>query len=151
VNAGGTVNFAGGTYFFYNAAINISGTVRNPDGLGVTLVLLGNSSLSISGSADVNLSAPAINTTSSDLNGVLIDDQASGNVTVNGSGAVKLGGAMYFPKAGVSWGGTAATNTNCSMVIANTLTINGDAYLSADGCDPNLKDGFKNQVVALVQ
>jgi Flp pilus assembly protein TadG len=152
VNAGGTVNLAGGTYFFYNAAINISGTVRNPDGLGVTLVLLGNSSLSISGSANVDLSAPAINTTSSHLNGVLIDDQATGSVTINGgSGPVSLGGAMYFPKADVSWGGTTATNTNCSMVIANTLTITGNAYLSADGCDPNLKDGFKNQVVALVQ
>jgi Putative Flp pilus-assembly TadE/G-like len=151
VNAGGTLNLAGGTYFFYNAAINISGTVRNPDGLGVTLVLLGNSSLSINGGADVNLSAPASNTTSSDLNGVLIDDQASGSVNVSGSGAVKLGGAMYFPKADVSWGGTAATDTNCSMVIANSLTITGNTYLSADGCDPNLKDGFKNQVVALVQ
>jgi Putative Flp pilus-assembly TadE/G-like len=151
VNAGGTVNFAGGTYFFYNATINISGKVRNPDGLGVTLVLLGNSSLSISGSgADVDLSAPAINTTSSHLNGVLIDDQASGNVTVNGSGAVKLGGAMYFPKADVNWGGTAASSfTTCSMVIAKTLTINGNAYMSTDGCAPGTV--AKTQVVALVQ
>src|SRR5436189_4342511 len=82
----------------------------------------------------------------------LIDDQATGKVIVNGNGTVKLGGAMYFPKADVSWGGTAASGfTTCSMVIANTLTINGNAYLSTDGCDPVLKDRFKNQVVALVQ
>ena len=44
---------------------------------------------------------------------------------------------MYFPKADVTWGGTAASSfTTCSMVIANTLTINGNAYLSTNGCDP---------------
>jgi Putative Flp pilus-assembly TadE/G-like len=153
VNAGGTLNLAAGTYFFYNAAIDFSGTVKCPTCTstdGVTLVLLGNSSLSISGGADVNLSAPAINTTSSHLNGVLIDDQATGNVTVNGNGNVKLGGAMYFPHADVSWGGTAASGfTTCSMVIANTLTINGNAYLSTDGCAPGTV--AKTQVVALVE
>jgi hypothetical protein len=149
---GGTVNFtAGGTYFFYNAKITInSGTVT---GTGVTLVLLGNSSLSISGGT-VDLSAPASNTFSSALNGVLIDDQApnrSNNaVTVNGGGTVKLGGAMYFPNVDVSWGGTtASTNTTCAEVIANTLTITGNAYMSTQNCAPGTI--AKTQVVALVQ
>ena len=80
----------------------------------------------------------------------LIDDQATGNVTVNGGGTVKLGGAMYFPHVDVSWGGTAANSfTTCSMVIAKTLTINGNAYMSTDGCDQNTI--AKTQVVALVQ
>jgi hypothetical protein len=156
VGNGDTATFAPGTYFFYNAAIKITGgtvtcsTCTSAPTSGVTLVLLGNSSLSISGSADVRLSAPATNTTSSHLNGVLIDDQATGNVTVNGNGNVKLGGAMYFPHADVSWGGTAASGfTTCSMVIAKTLTINGDAYLSTAGCAPGTI--AKTQVVALVQ
>jgi Putative Flp pilus-assembly TadE/G-like len=154
VNAGGTVNFAPGTYFFYNARIDFSGTVNGKD---VTFVLLGNSSLSISSSATVNLSAPTNNTFSSNLSGVLIDDQATGDVTVNGNGAVKLGGAMYFPNADVKWGGTAQSDfTTCSMVVAKTLTIIGNAYLSADrgsggsvGCvDATVA---KTQVVALVE
>src|SRR5262245_54788539 len=89
VNSGGTLNFAPGTYFFYNAKLDFSGTVS---GTGVTLVLLGDSSLTINSGANVNLSAPAINTTSSHLNGVLIDDQApnktTNKVTVNGGGTV---------------------------------------------------------------
>jgi Putative Flp pilus-assembly TadE/G-like len=148
---GGTVNFtAGGTYFFYNAKITInSGTVT---GTGVTLVLLGNSSLSISGGT-VNLSAPASNNFSSALDGVLIDDQAPNNsnnaVTVNGGGTVKLGGAMYFPNVGVSWGGTTASaNTTCAEVIANTLTITGNAYMSTQNCAPGTI--AHTQVVALV-
>ena len=115
--------------------------------------MLGDSSLSISGGT-VNLSAPATNTTSSALNGVLIDDQAPNKsknaVTINGGGTVKLGGAMYFPNADVKWGGTAASSfTTCSMVVANTLTINGNAYMSTDGCAPGTI--AKTQVVALVQ
>jgi hypothetical protein len=151
VTTGDSVTFNPGTYFFYNAAIKINGGTVN--GTGVTLVLLGDSSLSISGGT-VNLSAPATNTTSSDLNGVLIDDQApnkSNNaVTVNGGGTVALGGAMYFPNVGVSWGGTASnTNTTCSMVIANSLTITGNAYMSSQNCASGTI--AKTQVVALVQ
>src|SRR5262249_52415817 len=123
------------------------------NGTGMTLVLLGNSSLSINGGT-VNLSAPAINTTSSDLNGVLIDDQApnksSNAVTINGGNTVRLGGANYFPQVDVSWGGTAAnTNTTCAEVIANTITIIGNAYMSTQNCAPGTI--AHTQVVALVQ
>jgi hypothetical protein len=103
----------------------------------------------------VNLSAAKINTFSSDLNGVLIDDQAQ---NVNGSkiavtiggGTSSFGGAMYFPHADVSWGGNVQnTNTTCTEVIANTLTINGNAYMSTNNCAPGTV-AF-TQVVALVQ
>jgi hypothetical protein len=150
---GGTVNFtAGQTYFFYNAKITInSGTVT---GTGVTLVLLGDSSLSISGGT-VNLSAPTHNDFSSPaLDGVLIDDQApnkSNNaVTVNGGGTVTLGGSMYFPNVDVTWSGTAQNaNTTCSQVIANSLTMSGNAYMSTENCAPGTIT--QTQVVVLVQ
>ena len=144
---GGTVTFAAGTYFFYDATIKLNGGIVT--GKDVTIVLLGDSSLSING-ATVDLSAPAINTTSSLLNGVLIDDQGTKGVTINGGGNVKLGGVMYFPHADVNWGGTSASDfTTCSMVVANTLTINGNAYLSTAGCKENTVAW--TQVVALVQ
>jgi Putative Flp pilus-assembly TadE/G-like len=151
VSTGDYVTFAAGTYFFYNATIKITGGTVT--GTGVTLVLLGDSSVQISGGT-VDLSAPASNTFSSALDGVLIDDQApnkSNNaVTVNGGGTVKLGGAMYFPNVDVSWGGTtASTNTTCAEVIANTLTINGNAYMSTQNCAPGTI--AYTQVVALVQ
>ena len=148
---GDTVNFAPGTYFFYNATIKITGGTVT--GTGVTLVLLGDSSLSITGGT-VNLSAPAINTTSSLLNGVLIDDQAQNQsktaVTVNGGGTVTLGGAMYFPHVDVQWSGTAQNaNTTCSQVIANTLDLGGNAYISTQNCVPSTVS--QTQVVVLVK
>ncbi|EIG56974.1 Flp pilus assembly protein TadG/phage baseplate assembly protein gpV [Bradyrhizobium sp. JR4.1] len=146
VNSGGTVNFAPGTYLFYNATISFGGTVS---GTGVTLVLLGNSSLTING-GNVNLSAPTTNAFSSALNGVLIDDQSTANVNIGGNGVIKLAGAMYFPKADVSFGGsTQPSNTTCSEVIAKTLTMTGGGYLSTDGCAPTVI--AYTQVVSLVQ
>ncbi|MBN8966128.1 MAG: pilus assembly protein TadG, partial [Rhizobiales bacterium] len=96
----------------------------------------------------------AINTTYPALSGVLIDDQApnkSNNaVNINGGGAVALGGAMYFPNVDVTWNGTTAnTNTTCSQVIANSLTMGGGAYMSTSGCVPSTI--AQTQVVALVQ
>jgi hypothetical protein len=160
------VNFAPGTYIFYNAAINITGGYVScttcTSTAGVTLVLLGtnNAGLSISGGAIVTLNAPATNAFSSDLNGVLIDDQVNntgGNnsnnaVNING-GTLSLGGAMYFPHVDVSWGGQTTTfvqnsNTACTEVVANTITINGNAYLSTNQCNPNTIP--QTQVVTLV-
>lgn len=140
-----------GTYFFYKATIKVTGGQLK--GTGVTLVLLGDSLLTINGGT-VDLSAPATSTFSSDLNGVLIDDQApsktSNKVTINGSGLVSLGGSMYFPHVDVSWSGTtASTNTTCSQVIAKTLDMSGGAYLSTQGCPP-VTIAY-TQVVALVQ
>lgn len=140
-----------GTYFFYKANIKMTGGQLK--GTGVTLVLLGDSQLTINGGT-VDLSAPATNTFSSDLNGVLIDDQApsktSNKVTINGGGLVSLGGALYFPKVDVSWGGTtSSTNTTCSQVIAKTLDMSGGGYLSTQGCAPATI--VYTQVVALVQ
>jgi hypothetical protein len=142
---------APGTYFFYNATINITGGTVT--GTGVTLVLLGDSKISISGGT-VNLSAPTTNPTSSDLNGVLIDDQAPNKsnlqVNVNGGSGVNLVGAMYFPNVDVTWNGSTATsNTSCSEVIANTLTLSGNATMNTQNCDKKIVP--QTQVVALVK
>jgi hypothetical protein len=151
VTTGDYVSFDPGTYFFYNANITINGgTVI---GTGVTFVLLGHSSISITGGT-VNLSAPATNTDYPQLSGVLIDDQApnkSNNaVNINGGGTVALCGAMYLPNVDVTWSGTvASSNTACSEVIANSLNMSGSAYMSTDGCAPGTV--AQTQVVVLVQ
>jgi Flp pilus assembly protein TadG len=142
------VTFTGsGTYFFYDASINITGATVT--GAAVNIVLLGTSSLTING-GNVDLTALANNTTYPALNGVLIDDQTTANVNIGGNGVIKLAGAMYFPKADVSFSGTTQpANTTCSQVIAKTLTMTGTPYLSTDACLPSTI--AYTQVVALVQ
>jgi Flp pilus assembly protein TadG len=143
-----------GTYFFYNATISMTGGELK--GTGVTLVLLGDSSSITINGGTVNLSAPTTNTFSSDLNGVLIDDQAQNanpnkiSVKIGGGAGSSFGGAMYFPHADVTWAGNVQNaNTTCTEVIANTLTINGNAYMSSANCAPGTV--AHTQVVALVE
>jgi Flp pilus assembly protein TadG len=153
VSSGGTLTLAQGTYFFKDSAISLSGTVT---GTNVNIVLLGNSNLSITGGT-INLSANFNNTTYPDLNGVLFDDQApnsaSNKVTINGGAGVtiSLGGAMYFPNVDVTMSGNSQNaNTECTMVIANSLTFGGGAnYLSTKSCASGTVD--TTQVVVLVQ
>lgn len=141
---------ASGTYFFYNASINVTGgQVTAATGVTVNIVLLGNSSLTINGGT-FKLSAQSSNATYSLLNGVLIDDQATGSVNIGGNGVLNLGGTMYFPNADVSFQGTTQpTNTTCTAIIAKTLNITGSAYLQSAGCDANTI--AHPQVIALVQ
>jgi hypothetical protein len=156
------VDFAPGTYFFYNATIKITGgavtcsTCTSALTSGVTLVLLGTTSAINMTGGTVNLSAAKNNDFSADLDGVLIDDQAKNTnaskiaVNISGGSTSSFGGAMYFPYADVSWGGGVQSSyTACTEVIAKTLTINGNAYLSTANCAPGTV--AKSQVVALVQ
>jgi len=156
------VDFLPGTYFFYNATIKITGgtvtcnTCTSAATSGVTLVLLGTTSAITMNGGTVNLSAAKTNDFSSLLDGVLIDDQAQNSnaskiaVNISGGSTSSFGGAMYFPYAEVSWGGGVQnTYTACTEVIANSLTINGNAYLSTNNCAPGTV--AHSQVVALVQ
>ncbi|MET3837952.1 pilus assembly protein TadG-related protein [Bradyrhizobium sp. OAE829] len=153
-----TLDFAPGTYFFNASAITLGGNVTcstctswTGTGLGTTFVLLGDSKLTISG--NVSLSAPVTNNVSSLLNGVLFDDQApnkSNNAVSISGGTASLGGTMYFPNVDVTWGGSVqSANTTCAAMIANTVTLSGNAYVSSSNC--NSSTIFKTQIIALVQ
>jgi hypothetical protein len=57
---------------------------------------------------------------------------------------------MYFPNVDVTWSGTSANSaTACTEVIANSLTMTGNAYMSSAACPANVVP--HTQVVALVQ
>ena len=71
-------------------------------------------------------------------------------VSIANGGNVQLGGVMYFPNVAVTWSGNVQNaNTDCTQVIANSLTITGNSYLSSAGC----ADGTvpTTQAVALVE
>jgi hypothetical protein len=155
VTTGGTATFqTGGTFFFKDSSISInSGTVT---GTSINIVLLGHSSISITGGT-VDLTANFNNATYPDLNGVLIDDQAPNNpslaVTINGGAnvTIALGGAIYFPNVDVTMSGTSQNaNTACTEVVANSIKFGGGtSYVSTQSCASGTVD--TTQVVVLVQ
>ena len=160
LNGSNALQFSPGVYFFTSDVNITGGTITCPSCTcvsgtsGVNIVILGSAKLTIN-NASVTLCAGTNNTGSnSALNGVLIDDQASGAVSVSGNAGggspVELEGAVYAPNADVSWGGTSQiANNTCAEVIGNTLTITGNAYMSVNNCVQGTVPN--TQVVALVQ
>jgi Flp pilus assembly protein TadG len=149
----GDVNITGGTISCPSCTCTSNPTATSGTS-GVNIVILGSSKLTIN-NASVTLCAGTNNTgTYSALNGVLIDDQASGAVSVSGNAGggspVELEGAVYAPNADVSWGGTSQiANNSCAEVVGNTLTITGNSYMSVNNCVQGTVPN--TQVVELVQ
>jgi hypothetical protein len=167
VNGGETVHFKPGVYSF-SGNVNITGgtidcptcsCVGNPAAMsgttGVNLVITGSGTKLTINSASVTLCAGTnYSGTNAALNGVLIDDQATGAVSVSGNAGtgnpVKLQGAIYAPKTDLTWSGTSSiANDTCAEVIANTLTLTGGAYMSTANCATGTVPS--TQVVTLVQ
>ena len=136
--SGGTVDFAPGVYTLSGGMqISGSGTVTGDE------VTFFNTSadptrrnlwgeFDIAGSGIVDLSAP----TSGLYEGVLFwDDYRAPNRrpthTFTGSAQMSLGGALYFKETKVTWAGTSLA-TDWTMIIADTITVVGDAQVPAD-------------------
>jgi len=138
--SGGTVDFAPGVYTLSGGMqISGSGTVTvtgdevtffNTSADPTRRNLWGE--FDIAGSGIVDLSAP----TSGLYEGVLFwDDYRAPNRrpthTFTGSAQMSLGGALYFKETKVTWAGTSLA-TDWTMIIADTITVVGDAQVPAD-------------------
>jgi hypothetical protein len=72
----------------------------------------------------------------------------SGNA--GGGSPVSLGGAVYAPNANVTWNGTSSfANNTCAEVVAHSLTMGGNAYVSTNNCVAGTI--AYTQIVALVR
>ena len=114
----------------------------------MTIVLLGDSNFQITGGT-VDLSAPTINSTSSDLNGVLIDDQASSksNNAVPSTAVTVQSGARCTFQMSMFHGERQKIIPSCSNGVGQLLLISGNAYMSTNNCAPATI--AKTEVVAL--
>jgi hypothetical protein len=148
---------APGTYVFRDATIRINGGSLRSTG-PVNIVLLGSSSITMNGNGVINLtggsgtsvlSNPAMNSgAQAALNGVVIYQAGTGNVSINGAAGSSLSGAIYAPNADLTLSGTAASVT-CFQAVAKTVTIQGTYTLDTSGCPASTIS--KNQYVALVE
>jgi Flp pilus assembly protein TadG len=140
----GSYTFGAGVYYVAGTGslnsnsftISGSGTVT---GTGVTIVLFNGANVSISGSTTVTLTAP----TSGTWQGILFwQDKTSTSPcsatsgctsdSFTGGSASSFKGALYFPHGNVDFGGN--SGSNCTVLIANTVTFHGTPTMSASGC-----------------
>ncbi len=97
-------------------------------GSGVT-IYINSGGVNMTGGASVSLTAPS----SGDWQGILFfqnrnDTTASSLV---GGDTQTMNGALYFPAAHLDYTGGSSVNATATTIIANTLTMLGNSYISA--------------------
>ena len=135
VNAGATLKLNPGIYYLDGANLSVAGNATIT-GTGVTLVFTGSGgswgTASIGSNANINLTAPS----SGWMQGIVIygDRKMPAGTAFNltGGGTQNFGGAIYLPKANLSFSGGNGTTTSCTKVVADTLTFTGSSNLQVN-------------------
>lgn len=130
-------SFAPGVYIIDGGGIDITAQYQ-VTGNGVMFVLKNGAYIKIRGGSAINLTAiqaadliargvPA--SQANDLAGMLVfedrDSEGSSHNDINGNASTVLNGTMYFPVSNVTFSGTATVTSQCLMIAANTITLQG--------------------------
>src|SRR6266571_2914981 len=136
LNAGANVTLSPGIYYLDQGNLQVNGGATMT-GTGVTLVFTSSTghnyaNATIGGGATINLTAP----TTGDTAGIVIfgDRNMPAGTTFKFEGGASqiFGGALYLPKAAVSFSGGAGTSTGCTQLIANTVSFTGTSNFAID-------------------
>ncbi len=124
-----SVEFEPGMHIMQDGGFSASGNT-SVVGEEVTVYMAGDSAISVSGQADIDLSAPM----TGDYAGMLLygDPNASTNVQhqITGNGNLTYNGFMYFPTAELKYNGNGLGSTaDYTAVIARILRFGGNGEL----------------------
>lgn len=136
LNSGSNVTLSPGVYVMDQGSLTVNGGATL-QGSGVTIVFTsstGNNyaTAKINGGAVVNLTAP----TSGQYAGIVFyGDRAMPTGTsfnLGGGSYQYFGGAVYLPKADVSFSGNNSTSTSCTQVIVDTISFVGNSGIQVN-------------------
>lgn len=144
INSTAEVELDPGLYVIDRGAFKINGQAKLK-GEKVTIVFTSSTggnwpTMTINGGARVDLEAPS--QSEADETGgiggiVFYADRAmptGQSFRLNGGSTQNLKGAVYLPEADLVFAGGASATGNCTHLIGNTLTFNGDTNIGIDGC-----------------
>ncbi|MFM5931189.1 MAG: pilus assembly protein TadG-related protein [Novosphingobium sp.] len=134
--------FAPGIYVINGGGLSIDGRYA-VTGAGVMFVLKNGAYLKINGGTNVNLTAPTeaqlvsagvSGTQAALLSGMLVfedrNSTGSNQTRINGNTSTVLNGIMYFPASTMNFAGTATVSSQCLMIAAKNIVIEGTADMS---------------------
>ena len=138
VKAGATLKLDPGIYYLDQGSLSIEGNGAIV-GTGVTLVFTSSTgknyaTASIASNATVNLTAP---TTGPTAGIVLFGDRNMPEGTtfkLSGGSTQSFVGAIYLPKAALTYSGGSGGSTSCTQIIADTVTFTGNSGMAIN-CD----------------
>ncbi|MFL6740686.1 MAG: hypothetical protein ACJ8FG_03640, partial [Sphingomicrobium sp.] len=151
----GDVTLASGTYILNGVDFTQTNSNAKLTCLECTFVLMNDSGGSV-GTVNLNggkvtLSSP----TSGTYKGMLFYQSrtaaADNNVTINGNASSSIEGALYFPKADLTFNGTAGMTTACMQIVAKDVTFTGNSSINntcPSGGGSHSFDGKKVRLVA---
>ena len=152
IGGSNTLYLLPGTYVMKGGDFKVGGSARVVCatcvlGKGITILLVPGAggtvgTISLGGSTSVQFPAPSGDTLYGDTNlrGVaFFQDRsaASGNAaTLNGSGNLKISGAIYMPKANITYSGTSdlPAGLSCIEIIGLTVDVQGNSRMSLTDC-----------------
>jgi Flp pilus assembly protein TadG len=148
MNLVGNLTLSPGLYYFKNATVKCNSTFTLT-GTGVQIFLDKNSTLDLTGSGNINLTA------SSSLNGILffVSRAASGNpVSLGGNGAMNLNGTLYMPSSQLTLGGNSSLTGKAGYVLVDKLAFGGSSTFTFDAFgNSGVHSGSLIKHAALVQ
>ncbi len=153
-NAGANVTLNPGIYYIDQGSLSVNGGAT-VTGDGVTLVFTSSNgknwaSATINGGATVNLTPP----TSGPTAGIVAfgdRNMTAGTAFKFEGGATQVfSGAVYLPKAAVTFAGGANTTTGCTQLIGDTVTFTGNSNLAVN-CSKYKTKPLGSAVATLVE
>ena len=131
--ANGTYNLSPGTYYLNNTNLSLEGQI-NLVGEGVTIILTGTDpgSLTMSGNATMNLTAPTSGTYANMLLIQAANAEVGNNNTINGNIGTALDGAIYFPSGDLDYTGSNSQVFQCAMIVGYTVKSSGTTDVQND-------------------
>jgi len=154
LNAGADVTLNPGVYYIDRGSLQVNGGSKI-HGTGVTIVFTSSTgsnyaTATINGGATVALTAP---TTGALAGLVMFGDRnmpTSNTFKFNGGDGQVLGGAVYIPRGTLEYAGGANVATNCTQVIADTITFTGNSELKVN-CSGSGTKPIGTSVASLVE
>ncbi|HET6940833.1 MAG TPA: pilus assembly protein TadG-related protein [Sphingomicrobium sp.] len=161
----GTVTLNPGTYILDGGSLS-TGAQANVSCNGCTFVLTSRSSSStatiggvnMNGGANVSLVAPStgcVRGTAGCYDGIMIYQDrratADNSQLVNGNSSSKLEGALYFPRADLTFNGTTGMNTNCLQIVSKRVQFTGNSAVN-NTCPPaSASSAFTGRKIRMVE
>lgn len=162
VDIKGNVTLASGTYILDGGSLTMTNTGASLTCSGCTIVLMNSSGGSV-GTVDLeggtlNMTAPSTGCTvgsSSCYDGMLFYQSRSATldntIKINGNSGSTIQGALYFPRADLTFNGTSGMNANCMQVVSKDVFFKGNSSVT-NTCPSNVDYGsFTGRKVRLVE